>query len=138
MALTPAEPNRDTLRDLLPIWMWDDEKPKPVGAIDHDGWGYIYYGPQYHYNAAMGFVPFNFAQAANAAIANNAQAANAATAPTIIPYCQIKYLIIRYLAIESVRPSTGCSGTCTVNRKTCAGVILRFLVKAPPHQQWPP
>ena len=44
----------------------------------------------------------------------------------IIPYCQIKYLIIRYLAIESVRPSTGCPGTCTVNRKTCAGVILRF------------
>ena len=47
----------------------------------------------------------------------------------VIPYCQIKYLIIRYLAIESVRPSTGCPGTCTVNRKTCAGVILRFLVK---------
>ena len=85
MALTPAEPNRDTLRDLLPIFMWDDEKPKPIGAIDHDGWGYIYYGPQYHYNAAMGFVPFNFAQAANAAIANNAQAANAATAPTHPP-----------------------------------------------------
>ena len=85
MALTPAEPNRDTLRDLLPIFMWDDEKPKPIGAIDHDGWGYIYYGPQYHYNAAMGFVPFNFAQAANAAIANNTQAANAATAPTHPP-----------------------------------------------------
>ena len=85
MALTPAEPNRDTLRDLLPIFMWDDEKPKPIGAIDHDGWGYIYYGPQYHYNAAMGFVPFNFAQAADAAIANNAQAANAGTANAPTP-----------------------------------------------------
>ena len=81
MALTPAEPNRDTLRDLLPIWMWDDEKPKPVGAIDHDGWGYIYYGPEYNYLAATNGTAFNFAQAADNFI-HNAQAANAATAPT--------------------------------------------------------
>ena len=81
MALTPAEPNRDTLRDLLPIFMWDDEKPKPIGAIDHDGWGYIYYGPEYNYLAATNGTAFNFAQAADNFI-HNAQAANAATAPT--------------------------------------------------------
>ena len=81
MALTAAEPNRDTLRDLLPIFMWDDEKPKPVGAIDHDGWGYIYYGPEYNYLAATNGTAFNFAQAADNFI-HNAQAANAATAPT--------------------------------------------------------
>ena len=81
MALTPAEPNRDTLRDLLPIWMWDDEKPKPIGAIDHDGWGYIYYGPEYNYLAATNQTAFNFAQAADNFI-HNAQAANAANAPT--------------------------------------------------------
>ena len=52
MASTPSTPNRDTLRDLLPIWMWDDEKPKTVGAIDHDGWSYIYYGLHYDVNAA--------------------------------------------------------------------------------------
>ena len=83
MASTPAEPNRDTLRDLLPIFMWDDEKPKPVGAIDHDGWGYIYYGPEYNYLAATNGTAFNFAQAADNFI-HNAQAANAATAPTHI------------------------------------------------------
>ena len=75
MASTPSMPNRDTLRDLLPIWMWDDEKPKPIGAIDHDGWSYIYYGPHYDYNAAQGFVAFNFAQAA----------ANTVNANTAIP-----------------------------------------------------
>ena len=84
MALTPAEPNRDTLRDLLPIWMWDDEKPKPVDAIDHDGWGYIYYGPAYDYLAATNGTAFNFAQAADNFI-HNAQAANTATAPTHPP-----------------------------------------------------
>ena len=84
MALTPAEPNRDTLRDLLPIFMWDDEKPKPIGAIDHDGWGYIYYGPEYNYLAATNGTAFNFAQAADNFI-HNAQAANAATAPTHPP-----------------------------------------------------
>ena len=63
--------------------MWDDEKPKPVGAIDHDGWGYIYYGPEYNYLAATNGTAFNFAQAADNFI-HNAQAANAATAPTRI------------------------------------------------------
>ena len=82
MASTTSEPNRDTLRDLLPIWMWDDEKPKPVGAIDHDGWGYIYYGPAYDYFAATNGTAFYFAQAADNFI-HNAQAANAATAPTL-------------------------------------------------------
>ena len=82
MALTPAEPNRDTLRDLLPIFMWDDEKPKPIGAIDHDGWGYIYYGPHYDYLAATNGTAFDFAHAANSFV-QNAQAANTATAPTI-------------------------------------------------------
>ena len=84
MASTTSVPNRDTLRDLLPIWMWDDEKPKPVGAIDHDGWGYIYYGPEYNYLAATNGTAFNFAQAADNFI-HNAQAANAATAPTHPP-----------------------------------------------------
>ena len=84
MASTTSVPNRDTLRDLLPIWMWDDEKPKPVGAIDHDGWGYIYYGPAYDYLAATNGTAFNFAQAADNFI-HNAQAANAATAPTHPP-----------------------------------------------------
>ena len=75
-------PNRDTLCDLLPIWMWDDEKPKPIGAIDHDGWAYIYYGPHYDYNAALtSFAAFDFAQAANSFV-QTAQATNTATAPT--------------------------------------------------------
>ena len=84
MALTPSTPNRDTLRDLLPIFMWDDEKPKPMGAIDHDGWTYVYYGPHYDRLAALNGAPFNFAQAANSFI-QNAQAANTATAPTHPP-----------------------------------------------------
>ena len=58
--------------------MWDDEKPKPMGAIDHDGWSYIYYGPHYDYNAALTFAAFNFAQAAN----NLANVVNTANAPT--------------------------------------------------------
>ena len=62
--------------------MWDDEKPKPVGAIDHDGWGYIYYGPAYDYLAATNGTAFDFAHAANSFV-QNAQANNTATAPTI-------------------------------------------------------
>jgi hypothetical protein len=64
--------------------MWDDEKPKPIGAIDHDGWTYVYYGPHYDRLAALNGAPFNFAQAANAAI-QNPQVANTATAPTHPP-----------------------------------------------------
>ena len=87
MASTPSTPNRDTLRDLLPIWMWDDEKPKPIGAIDHDGWSYIYYGPHYDCIAALNGAAFDFAQAANNFVqaAQAAQAANTATAPTHPP-----------------------------------------------------
>ena len=84
MASTPSAPNRDTLRDLLPIWMWDDEKPKPIGAIDHDGWSYIYYGLHYDRIAAMNGVAFDFAHAANSFV-QNAQAANTATVPTPPP-----------------------------------------------------
>ena len=65
----------------MPIWMWDDEKPKPIGAIDHDGWSYIYYGPHIDYQAAFNLTVFNFAQAANN-FANVANAVAAGNAPT--------------------------------------------------------
>ena len=81
MASTPSMPIRDTRRDRMPIWMWDDEKPKPIGAIDHDGWSYIYYGPHIDYQAAFNLTVFNFANAANNFV-NTANAVNAATAPT--------------------------------------------------------
>ena len=81
MASTPSMPIRDTQRDRMPIWMWDDEKPKPIGAIDHDGWSYIYYGPHIDYQAAFNLTVFNFAQAANN-FANVANAVAAGNAPT--------------------------------------------------------
>ena len=85
MAAAPTMKCRDTQRDRMPIWMWDDETPKPIGAIDHDGWSYIYYGPHYDVNAAFNLAVFNFANAANNFV-NTANAVNAATAPTFIPF----------------------------------------------------
>ena len=81
MASTPSMPIRDTHRDRMPIWMWDDEKPKPIGAIDHDGWSYIYYGPHIDYQADFNLMAFNFAQAANNFVANAVAADNA---PTVV------------------------------------------------------
>ena len=83
MAAAPTMKCRDTRRDRMPIWMWDDETPKPIGAIDHDGWSYIYYGPHIDYEAAFHLTVFNFAQAANnfANVANAVAADNAPTHP---------------------------------------------------------
>ena len=61
--------------------MWDDETPKPIGAIDHDGWSYIYYGPHIDYQADFNLMAFNFAQAANNFV-NVANAVAADNAPT--------------------------------------------------------
>jgi len=49
----PPSPNwmpiRDTESDFRPLFMFDDENwakvRRPIGAIDHDGWTYITYGP---------------------------------------------------------------------------------------------
>ena len=83
MAAAPSVKCRDTRRDRMPIWMWDDETPKPIGAIDHDGWSYIYYGPHIDYQAAFNLTVFNFANAANnfANVANAVAAGNAPTHP---------------------------------------------------------
>ena len=88
MASTPSMPIWDTRRDRMPIWMWDDETPKPIGAIDHDGWSYIYYGPHIDYEAAFHLTVFNFAQAANN-FANVANAVAADNAPTISIGCDL-------------------------------------------------
>ena len=79
MAAAPSVRCNDTQRDRMPIWMWDDETPKPIGAIDHDGWSYIYYGPHIDYQADFNLMAFNFAQAANNFVANAVAADNAPT-----------------------------------------------------------
>ena len=79
MAAAPNVRCNDTQRDRMPIWMWDDETPKPIGAIDHDGWSYIYYGPHIDYQADFNLMAFNFAQAANNFVANAIAADNAPT-----------------------------------------------------------
>ena len=51
MAATPSMPIRDTKSDFHCFFMFDDENEakvrRPIGAIDHDGWAYITYGPHY-------------------------------------------------------------------------------------------
>ena len=49
MAATPSMSIRDTERDRRPLYLFDDENRakvrRPIGAIDHDGWTYVTYGP---------------------------------------------------------------------------------------------
>ena len=84
MAAAPNVRCNDTQRDRMPIWMWDDETPKPIGAIDHDGWSYIYYGPHIDYQADFNLMAFNFAQAANNFVANAVAAGNAPTQTSLL------------------------------------------------------
>ena len=51
MAYTPTMRDEDAWR--YPHARWVDDGRIPIGAIDHDGWGYVIYGPQYDHHAAM-------------------------------------------------------------------------------------
>ena len=88
MAATPSMKNRDTTRDFHYFFMFDDENEakvsRSIGAIDHDGWAYITYGPHYDPVQALNLTLFNFAQAANN-FANTVNAMNTANAPTQPP-----------------------------------------------------
>ena len=71
-------PITDTERDRRPLKLFDDENRakvrRPIGAIDHDGWGYITYGPHYDMMQALNLSLFNFAAATNNFFANTVNA----------------------------------------------------------------
>ena len=61
MAATPSMKNRDGDSAFHIFAMFDEENEakvdRPIGAIDHDGWGYITYGPHYdNYDASTQLV----------------------------------------------------------------------------------
>ena len=107
MAATPSMPITDTERDRRPLYLFDDENRakvrRPIGAIDHDGWTYVTYGPLDDWgthpvqNPNDAWPLLNFTQAANnfvQAVNNFVQAANAPTptgrrrrSETISPKC---------------------------------------------------
>ena len=67
MAATPSMKNRDNNHNFHYFFMFDDENEakvsRPIGAIDHDGWAYITYGPHYDPVQALNLTLFNFANA---------------------------------------------------------------------------
>ena len=98
MAATPSMPIRDTRSDtrsdFRPLVMFDDENRakvrRPIGAIDHDGWTYITYGPHDDWGPHPVQNPNdilwnNFAQAADNFVQAVNTFVNTANAPTHPP-----------------------------------------------------
>ena len=97
MAATPSMPIRDSQSDFRPLFMFDDENRanvrRPIGAIDHDGWTYVTYGPHDVWGPHPVQNPNemwnNFAQAADNFVqavntfVNTANAMEIADAPTL-------------------------------------------------------
>ena len=88
MAYTITKLDEDAWR--YPYANWMDDGRVPNGAIDHDGWGYVYMGPHYNHHAAMwsslAAAVQNFSDVVDNIVATNPKNNNASnSAPTHPP-----------------------------------------------------